>query len=223
MKRIVYYCFIILFSLCACSKTTGKEVNTLKSTNIDTIKFKEENKIVLEDDLDGDGMNELVQSFNFDVNLSPVLFHKEGKGYTLCSADKNLKINTEMTKGYSSVYDFGKKGSKMIAYIGALCCKYIEGKSYPSNNLILIYQFKDGKYILRAQYFSEYDGDDAGNVTKKTDFESAPMGRYPFEKISLVDNGEQLYIKGFDFNNIIDSNGVMKRLDEDTAARLQIF
>lgn len=174
---------------------------------IDITKFKFDNNIILETDLDGDGKNELISQLSKPNDLQKIFVGNEN-GYQQILANKGAEVDSEIISTGFEYYSLTNgKRRMLIAVSGLLNNKY--GGFFPSGNIILIYTFENSKLYLIKKYFSQYMPEHTLNahVTKINESDTVTLGRYPFISAKVNNNQTYLLIQGQSGWFLINNNG----------------
>jgi hypothetical protein len=146
------------------------------------------------EDLDGDGVQELIPAYTGGINAPPRVFYVENGNNMPAKADKGAEIDPVVSKGVPAVYFLNNGAGKTMFLIGQTCCREdIAGRGYDSGNIILVYQYKNKKLTLLNKYLSDYEIQGPDTVTN-TENAQAPLGREYFEAVTPDITGTTLLV-----------------------------
>lgn len=168
-------------------------------------KFRQENRIFLDSDLDCDGQDELI-SLMKNIHEKLKIYYKEGEDYKPVECEDDLNLSDEIQDSFTRFFVIDSKDCKNIVLVTSIW-KYLEGKSYGLGNAIIIYRFKNKKLNIIKRYISEYDFE-----KEAKDIPETPLTRYPIEVVLKSNNNDSILIQGYEYLYLIDDSGELLNL-----------
>jgi hypothetical protein len=174
-----------------------------------TESLKKDNVLTVEEDLYGDGINEVIPQPKF-LKGPFVVYYFDGTAYQKISIDQNKLLSPEIHREWKVDMVFLNRGkAKTIVLYANLYRLPCEGKgqTYNSGNLILAYRYGEKKITLIRQYTSDYVIDACTGTNTKTEC-SPPLGRF---ECNFAQNREHnlLLIQTAISLNVMDAYGNM--------------
>jgi hypothetical protein len=159
---------------------TAEQISASKvAAYILTESLKKDNIIAVQEDLDGDGINEVIPQPKF-LKGPFVIYYFDGTAYQKISIDQNKMLASEIHREWKVDMIFLNMGkAKTIVLYANLYRLPCEGKgqTYSSGNLILAYRYGEKKISLIRQYASDYVIDACTGTNTKAEC-SPPLGRF---------------------------------------------
>jgi hypothetical protein len=174
--------------------------------NANNFEFVE--RICAKEDLDDDGLPELVKRVD-NINDPQIVFYKKADKYFKVTAKEELAYEKDMSIG--SDYFFLERNDKKIMVRLSGLGGSDGGRSYGRGNMIKIYEFKDKKLACIKEYV--YDGGYSGYGK---DIVEAPLGRNSIS--GAVSNDKKrllLVLQDGGGNNLITPDCKMIRVRAD--------
>ncbi len=196
MKRAiitVLFCFVVLLKV---PGFIGAEVDD---------KFRQENRIFLDSDLDCDGQDELI-SLMKNIHEKLKIYYKEGEDYKPVECEDDLNLSDEIQDSFTRFFVIDSKDCKNIILVTSIW-KYLEGKSYGLGNAIVVYRFKNKKLNIIKRYISEYDFEKPAK-----DIPETPLTRNPIEVVIKSGNNDSILIQGYEYLYLINGSGELLNL-----------
>lgn len=158
-------------------------VTGMASKPMNMEKFKAENNIIMEADLNNDGRLEYIASIENIKNFKPLIYIQKGRKMIPVSADKGMELNKEviaLVLSKPAVFT-NENGKTYIAYAFQLA-RVCKGRSSDSGSAVLIYELKNEKLINVKRYAYEIvfgDGECSPETAQYlTGYEDADFSKY---------------------------------------------
>lgn len=185
--------FAVLAFICSCICIFP--ANYMISVQEEGKNYKTNYLIQTEEDLDGDGVRELIPAYTGGINEPPRVFYVENGNNMPVKGDKGAEVDPVISKGVPAVYFLNNGAGKTMFLIGQACCREdMAGKGYDSGNIILAYRYNNRKLTLLNKYFSDYELQGA-DINANTEYAQAPLGREYFEAVIPDITGTTLLVQ----------------------------
>ncbi len=180
--------------------------------------------IALEDDLDGDGLTEIVAHMR-EINGELKVFFYDGQKYEAAGTEIKIFDNPELTSTRIKYFalDNGPESRRLVLYSNLM--KDIEGHSYSAGNAIAMAEYKNRKLDTIFTTYSEYEPHTGPNPTsiEKRENVDYKLGRERFFNIASSTLKDELLFQSDETKFFLDKNFKFQKAEVELPEKAVIY